>query len=44
MSSVMTTSGVNGDARRASRKTDEKLLAIRVQGLAQTLDDARIWD
>jgi hypothetical protein len=42
--SVMTASGVNGDAPRASREKSEKLLAICVQGLARTLDDARIWD
>ena len=39
----LTASGVNGDARRASREKGEKLLAICVEGLAQTLNNPRIW-
>jgi creatinine amidohydrolase len=38
-----TPSGVNGDARRASREKGEKLLAICVDGLAATLRDQAIW-
>jgi creatinine amidohydrolase len=38
-----TPSGVNGDARRASRDKGEKLLAICVDGLAATLSDEKIW-
>jgi len=39
-----TPSGVNGDARRASRQKGEKLLAICVEGLAATLRDAKLWN
>jgi len=39
----LTASGVNGDARRASRQKGEKLLAICVEGLALTLRDEKIW-
>jgi len=38
-----TPSGVNGDARRASRAKGEKLLAICVDGLAAYLRDAQLW-
>jgi creatinine amidohydrolase len=38
-----TPSGVNGDARRASRQKGEKLLAICVEGLAAMLRDAKLW-
>jgi creatinine amidohydrolase len=39
----LTASGVNGDARRASRDKGEKLLAICADGLADTLRSARLW-
>jgi creatinine amidohydrolase len=38
-----TPSGVNGDARRASRQKGEKLLAICVEGLAGTLRNQKLW-
>jgi creatinine amidohydrolase len=38
-----TPSGVNGDARRASREKGEKLLAICADGLAQYLRDEQLW-
>ena len=38
-----TPSGVNGDARRASRQKGERLLALCVEGLAGTLRDAALW-
>jgi creatinine amidohydrolase len=38
-----TPSGVNGDARRASREKGEKLLAICADGLAAALRDEKIW-
>jgi creatinine amidohydrolase len=38
-----TPSGVNGDARRASREKGEKLLAICADGLAQYLRDPQLW-
>jgi creatinine amidohydrolase len=38
-----TPSGVNGDARRASRWKGEKLLAICVEGLAAILRDEKVW-
>jgi creatinine amidohydrolase len=38
-----TPSGVNGDARRASRAKGEKLLAICTDGLAQYLRDPELW-
>ena len=40
----LTPSGVNGDARRASREKGEKLLAICVEGVATALRNAKIWD
>lgn len=40
---ALTASGVNGDARRASREKGEKLLAICAEGLASTLRDETIW-
>jgi len=39
----LTPSGVNGDARRASRQKGEKLLAICVEGLAGMLRNEKIW-
>ena len=39
----LTASGVNGDARRASREKGEKLLAICVDGLADALRSATLW-
>jgi creatinine amidohydrolase len=39
----LTPSGVNGDARRASRDKGEKLFAICVQGIAGTLHNEKIW-
>jgi creatinine amidohydrolase len=39
----LTASGVNGDARRASREKGEKLLAICADGLADTLRSATLW-
>jgi creatinine amidohydrolase len=39
----LTPSGVNGDARRASREKGEKLLAVCVDGLAGILRDAKLW-
>ena len=39
-----TPSGVNGDARRASREKGEKLVAICAEGVAAALRDAKIWD
>jgi creatinine amidohydrolase len=39
----LTTSGVNGDARRANREKGEKLLAICVDGLARTLRSDTLW-
>jgi creatinine amidohydrolase len=39
----LTPSGVNGDARRASREKGEKLLAICVDGLAGKLRDEKLW-
>jgi len=39
----LTPSGVNGDARRASREKGEKLLAICVDGLADKLRDEKLW-
>ncbi len=39
----LTASGVNGDARRASREKGEKLLAICVDGLAGKLRDEKLW-
>jgi creatinine amidohydrolase len=38
-----TPSGVNGDARRASREKGLKLLAICADGVAAALRDERIW-
>jgi creatinine amidohydrolase len=38
-----TPSGVNGDARRASRAKGEKLLAICADGLAAALRDEKLW-
>jgi creatinine amidohydrolase len=38
-----TPSGVNGDARRASREKGEKLLAICTDGLAAILRDEKLW-
>ena len=38
-----TASGVNGDARRASREKGLKLLAICADGVAAALRDERIW-
>jgi creatinine amidohydrolase len=38
-----TPSGVNGDARRASPEKGEKLLAICVEGLANTLRNEKLW-
>lgn len=38
-----TPSGVNGDARRASRAKGEKLLAICADGLAAHLRDPQLW-
>jgi len=40
----LTPSGVNGDARRASRDKGERLFAICVQGIAGTLRNEKIWD
>src|SRR5262245_32359618 len=40
----LTSSGVNGDARRASRQKGEKLIAILVEGVAGALRNQRIWD
>jgi creatinine amidohydrolase len=42
-SKEFTPSGVNGDARRASRAKGEKLLAICVDGLAAHLRDQALW-
>jgi len=39
----ITPSGVVGDARRASREKGEKLLAVCAEGLAATLQDAKMW-
>lgn len=39
----LTASGVNGDARRASREKGEKILAICAEGLAGTLRNKEIW-
>lgn len=39
----LTPSGVNGDARRASRDKGEKLLALCVDGLAATLRNEKLW-
>jgi creatinine amidohydrolase len=39
----LTASGVNGDARRASREKGEKVLAICVEGLAGFLRDDMLW-
>jgi creatinine amidohydrolase len=39
----LTPSGVNGDARRASRQKGEKLLAICAEGLAATLRSDKLW-
>ena len=39
----VTPSGVNGDARRASRQKGEKLLAICAKGLADTLRNEKMW-
>jgi creatinine amidohydrolase len=39
----LTASGVNGDARRATREKGEKLLAICAGGLADTLRSAALW-
>jgi creatinine amidohydrolase len=39
----LTASGVNGDARRASREKGEKLLAICADGLADTLRSDTLW-
>jgi creatinine amidohydrolase len=39
----LTPSGVNGDARRASREKGEKLLAICVDGLAAALRNDKLW-
>ena len=39
-----TPSGVNGDARRASREKGEQLVAICAEGVAAALRDAAIWD
>ena len=39
-----TPSGVNGDARRASREKGEKLVAICAEGVAATLRNTTIWD
>jgi creatinine amidohydrolase len=39
----LTASGVNGDARRASREKGEKLMAICVEGLADTLRSDTLW-
>jgi len=39
----LTASGVNGDARRASREKGEKLLAVCADGLADTLRSATLW-
>jgi creatinine amidohydrolase len=38
-----TPSGVNGDARRASREKGEKLLAMCADGLAAFLRDGKLW-
>jgi creatinine amidohydrolase len=38
-----TPSGVNGDARRASREKGERLLAICVDGLAAALRNDKLW-
>ncbi|HEY7551788.1 MAG TPA: creatininase family protein [Hyphomicrobiaceae bacterium] len=40
---AFTASGVNGDARRASRAKGEKLLAICADGLAAALRDEKLW-
>ncbi len=40
----VTASGVNGDARRASEAKGERLLAICVDGLADALRNAKLWD
>jgi creatinine amidohydrolase len=40
---VMTPSGVIGDARRASSAKGEKLLAVCAEGLAATLMNAKMW-
>jgi creatinine amidohydrolase len=40
----ITASGVNGDARRASREKGEKLLAICAEGVAAALRNDKIWD
>jgi creatinine amidohydrolase len=39
----LTPSGVNGDARRASRDKGEKLLALCVDGLAAALRNDKLW-
>jgi len=39
-----TPSGVNGDARRASRQKGERLLAICVEGLAEILRNEKLWN
>jgi len=39
-----TPSGVNGDARRASREKGERLVAICVEGVAAALRNTKIWD
>ena len=39
----ITSSGVVGDARRASREKGEKILAMCTEGLAATLKDAKMW-
>ena len=40
----MTRSGVNGDARRASRQKGEKLLEILVGGFADFLKSGKFGD
>ena len=39
----VTDSGVNGDARRASRQKGEKLLAVCAEGLANALANEKLW-
>jgi creatinine amidohydrolase len=41
---AFTPSGVNGDARRASREKGEKLVAICTEGIAGTLRNEQIWN
>ena len=39
----VTDSGVNGDARRASRQKGQKLLAVCTEGLANVLANEKLW-